>query len=139
MKRIIITLTLFLTLTTSAHAGEWFTWDETNTKLHIPLTLLMIADLGQTTWAQEHYWKQKGSHENNQFLGKYPSKNEVREYFALSYALSTFVTWVLPSDPKRLKDEMTKDEWSHLVQKGIIILEVHVVHHNYSLGIGVKF
>ena len=129
MKRIIITLVLMLLLSSCATTGDYFSWDETNTKLHVPLTLLMVADLGQSTWTQEHYWgKYRGAtNEQNKFIGKYPSKEEVREYFALSYLVTTGLTYILPPD------------WSHGFQTGVITMEVIVVEHNYSIGIGVKF
>jgi hypothetical protein len=124
MKTVISIIILFM-LATPAHA-EWFTWDKTNTQLHAPLTLLMVADMGQTLWAQEHYWTQ-GAHEQNQILGKYPSKNEIREYFVISYIAITGMTYILP------------DKWSHVFQSSIITLEVYTVNENRMLGIGVKF
>ena len=126
MKKAIIALCLIFVLTTQAHAGEWFTWDDTNTKLHVPLTLLMVADLGQTLWAQEHYWP-TGQHEQNQILGEYPSRGEIWNYFAVSYSLVTAITYALP------------DKYSHGFQGGIITMEVIVINNNYGLGIGVKF
>ena len=127
MKKAIITLCIVLAIATPAHAGEWFSWDETNTALHVPLTLLMVADLGQTLWAQEYYWSTGISHEQNKIIGPFPSKSEVKEYFALSYAVTTGLTYILP--PK----------WSHGFQTGVITMEVIVVHHNYSIGVGFKF
>lgn len=145
MKRIIITLCLVLAMAIPAHAlealhysekptiekssdkGKYFTWDETNTKLHVPLTLLMMADLGQSLWAQEYHWSTGLSHEQNKIMGPYPSRAKVREYFAWSYIITTGMTYILP--PK----------WSHGFQTGIITMEIIVVHHNYSVGVGVKF
>lgn len=126
MKRIVITLIFVLFLSTPAHA-EWFSWDKGNTELHAPLTVLLITDMGQTLWAQEHRWSKGISHESNKILGKHPNRGEIASYFVASYALTTALVYALP------------EKWSHALQWSVITLEVHVVNHNHSLGIGVKF
>jgi hypothetical protein len=151
MKRIIITLCILFAAYTPAQAGEWFTWDETNTKLHIPLTVLMIVDMGQTLWIADNcnpiqkkkwivydsiwtpdqyaYWTEPAPcHEHyNLYLDEHPSKSEIYKYFIASYALTTFVVYALP------------ERYSHALQGGVISLEAYMVENNYSLGIGVKF
>jgi len=111
----------------TAHADEWFTWDKANTQLHIPLTTLIIADYGQTMWARDNFWKNGKGREINNILGELPSKTEIRTYFALSYALSTFITYALP------------DKYSHGFQTGVIFMEIYIVNKNCSYSIGFKF
>ena len=55
MRILAITVLLICLACPSAQAGEWFTWDEANTKLHAPLTVLMVVDLGQTLWIAENH------------------------------------------------------------------------------------
>jgi hypothetical protein len=131
MKRIIITLCLLLVACAPAQADEWFTWDETNTALHVPLTLAFLADYRQTLEiANGCVPDENGAyayHENNYALGTCPSHGEVQEYFVLSYLLTSAITYALPS------------KWSHGFQTGVITMEVIAVSGNYQLGIGVKF
>ena len=125
MKRLVlispvIILALAL-LSAPAHAGSW---DEENTRLHVPLTALMIIDLGQTLYIADH---PKEYHEMNPLINKHPSRKEVTEYFVLSYLTVTGLTWVLPA------------KWSHGLQKGKIIISISLTTHNKFTGIGFSF
>jgi hypothetical protein len=142
MKRIIITLCLVLVLATPAHAGEWFTWDETNTKLHVPLTVLMIVDLGQTLWIADncnnkiivkpetntHYadWKWEQS-ETNSLLGRCPTRTKVKQHFGWFYVALTGLIFASPS------------ELSYTIQGSAITVELYYVGRNISLNIGIGF
>jgi len=108
-------------LVAPAHAGSW---DEENTRLHIPLTALMFIDLGQTLYIADHPEKY---YEMNILLSKYPSRKEVTEYFVLSYLTVTGLTWALPS------------KWSHGLQKGKIFLSLCATTRNTYVGIGFSF
>jgi hypothetical protein len=125
MKRTIITLCLVLALATPAHAGEWFTWDEANTNLHVPLTLLTVVDLGQTLWIADNPQTHKEKY--SYLLPEHPGEKDVWRAFALAYAVDTFITYALPS------------KYSHAYQGGVIALRLYMVENNYSIGIGVKF
>jgi hypothetical protein len=136
-------------LAAPAHGADWFTWDDDNTALHVPLTALMVVDLGQTLWiadncrptgkrqwvyddkqvfGQWEYQMHESCYERyNTYLGEHPSRGEVWTYFAGSYALTTFATWVLP------------EKYSHALQGGVIGLELYMVGNNIMLGIGSDF
>ncbi len=116
-----------------AHA-EWFSWDKANTKLHVPLTLLMIADYKQTLYNEKTYYHNDGwdgaftwHRESNKILGSLPSRSAIQHYFIASYATTTALVYFLP------------EKWSHYLQSGVIALELYVVENNYSLGAKIKF
>jgi len=58
-------------LVAPAHAGSW---DEENTRLHIPLTALMFIDLGQTLYIADHPEKY---YEMNILLSKSKSRERI--------------------------------------------------------------
>lgn len=124
-------IVIVLLLSAPAHAGEWFTWDETNTKLHVPLTLTFLADYRQTLEIVDGCAPDESGnythHENNIFLGNCPSRSEVGDYFLISYLLTTGATYILP------------EKWSHGFQTGVLTMELIAVTGNYQLGISVKF
>ena len=112
---------LILLLAAPVSAGSW---DEENTRLHVPLTALMIVDYGQTLYIADHpiiYY------ETNVIMGNHPSRRKVTEYFMLSYLTITGITWALPA------------KWSHWYQKGVITVEAYYTVHNKSIGIGFSF
>jgi hypothetical protein len=119
----IIAIILIL-LPVPVQAGEWFTWDETNTKMHVPYTILHIADWSQTLYIAEH---PGGFSERNGFLGDHPSGDKVNAYMLGSYLLSTFMIYALPEDA------------SYGFQAVIIIDKAHAVHSNYAIGVGFQF
>ena len=134
----IIALLIIIAIASPASAGEWFSWDDTNTKLHVPLTALMVIDLGQTLWMADNPTEYKytpigrtpiykNRDESNPILGKNPSKDRIYKYFVGSYALTTAITYLLP------------DKWSYAFQGGIISLQIYAVENNYSLNVGFKF
>lgn len=141
MKKLIIIM--FLLLIPSIASAEWFSWDETNTKLHVPLTLLMVADLGQTldiadncaprsvTISTPSDYQAPAIYSNvgesNGNLGYCPSRDEVKEHFLWSYIFTTAVTYVLPSKA------------SHIFQGSAITVELYYVGSNYMLGVGIAF
>ena len=108
-------------LSAPAHAGSW---DEENTRLHVPLTALMIIDYGQTLYIADHSDKYS---ETNMIMGDHPSSKEITEYFVLSYLTVTGLTWLLP------------DKWSHGFQTSVITLELYCTTQNKSIGVGFKF
>lgn len=116
----VLILTLAL-LFAPAHAGSW---DEENTRLHVPLTFLMIVDYGQTLYIADHPDKYS---ESNGMMGDHPSRKEVREYFVLYYLTATGLTWVLPA------------KWSHWYQRGVITMEIYSTVNNKYIGVGFSF
>jgi hypothetical protein len=123
-KLLLIAILLF---PTSASADEWFSWDDMNTKLHVPLTATFIIDLGQTLWAHDNKWSPGGYKESNKILGPYPSRKRIYTHFIASYLLTSFAVWALP------------EKYSHAFQAGVIALEMHHINKNLSLNIGFKF
>lgn len=122
MKALALALILILALSTApAHAGSW---DEQNTRLHMPLTVLMFIDLGQTLYIADHPDEYS---ESNGMMGDHPSRKKVREYFVLSYLMITGLTWALPA------------KWSHGLQKGVITMEVYSTVNNKYIGVGFSF
>ena len=115
----------------SSEKGKYFTWDETNTKLHIPLTLLMAIDLGQTLYIADNctpdvFGSYKES-ENNIFLSKCPTRTEVKQYFGWSYLALTGMTFVL------------RDNWSYGLQGSAITVQILVTGDNFSVNVGLGF
>ena len=99
-------------------------WDSKNTQLHIPLTLGMIVDMGQTVWVANN----PDSHfEQNPILGEHPDESEVYSYFIASYILITAITYVLPY------------KYSHLFQSGVIGVELHAITNNINMGVKISF
>ena len=130
-----IVIILFLLIASPAHAeSEWFSWDDTNTKLHVPLTLLMVADYKQTLYNQKTYYRYNGygfngeyHQEANFILGKYPSRQATHNYFAGAFISCTAIPFILPPP------------YSYWFQSGVITLEIDVVYGNYSVGAKIKF
>lgn len=126
MRTIIVLLLLLVA--TPAHGGEWFTWDEKNTKLHVPVILSLYADMYTTIRAieqradEEYYCMLagcgSGGYEDNYFLGEHPSKEEAKEYFGWTALAVTGIVWVLPP------------EYSYTFQKGTTTIEVIVTVGN---------
>jgi hypothetical protein len=133
MKKIIIMVILLFSST--AHAGIFDgTWDEKNTALHVPLTLTLLVDLGQTLYNVDKYyqydgWGKNGEYhaETNSVLGKRPNKEKVYAYFMGAWGLITATTWKL--DPG----------WSHAFQGSVITFELNVIDGNIALGAKVEF
>jgi hypothetical protein len=125
MKKAIITLCFVLIACTPVQASEWFTWDETNTNLHVPLTVLTLIDLGQTLYIADN--PSEYIEDFSYYLPEHPTKDEVYRYFIGAYFINTFIAYALP------------EKYSHAYQGGVIALELYMVENNYSLGIGVKF
>ena len=106
-------------------AGDgWFSWDEGNTVLQVPKTILTAMDLGTTLDITRHADKYN---EVNPILGKHPSQDKVWKYFITAYIITTGITYVLPS------------RWSHGFQMGMIGVEAYWVNHNLRIGLRVKF
>ena len=121
---------------TTAHAeSKWFSWDDTNTALHVPLTVLYVVDYRQTIWISENPhtplgngWTIYNHHkESNFILGPNPSRGDIDKYFISTYALTTFAVWILP------------EKWSHGLQAGVISIEIYAVNNNYQLGVEFNF
>ena len=135
MKRITITLVLMLLLSSCATTGDYFSWDETNTKLHVPLTLLILADLRQTldiakpdySYSDEGVTIHVKRKERNPAFNEQPSRKEVYTKIGLAYVGATLLTWKL--DPP----------WSHRFQIGVIAGETASVGYNIKMGYGVEF
>jgi hypothetical protein len=138
MKKLLVIILILIP--TNLFAADWFSWDKENTALHVPLTALMVVDLGQTLWIADNcdyrtIPKSKGTgtfkhykcSESNSLIGDFPSRGEVWTYFGASYALTTLATWVLP------------EKYSHALQGGVISLEVYAIDKNVQIGVGFKF
>lgn len=136
MKKLLAIIIILLPLT--AHAEKkWFTWDRTNTALHVPLTILYWVDYKQTVRFTENNiyhetdkygWKAKKFHyESNTILGPNPSRGDIDKYFIGSYALTTALIYTLP------------DKWSYALQSGVIAVELYAIDNNYRAGIGIRF
>jgi hypothetical protein len=126
MKKLVI---IIICLLLTSCAG---TWDKKNTELHVPLTAIMLVDYGQTLYNVENRYSKCQNEitchtETNTILGKFPNRQSVQNYFAISYALTTFAVYALP------------EKWSHGFQVGVITIESYVTLNNYYLGAGVKF
>jgi hypothetical protein len=125
MRGTIITLCILFALVTPAYAGEWFTWDETNTKLQALTYVLLYVDMRQTIEAHVH--NPEAYQEDNKFLGESPSKEEIKEYFAYSAIVTTAIPWILPP------------ALSYGFQGGVITVEIMAIGKNYSIGIRGSF
>jgi hypothetical protein len=130
MKKVLSITVLLLMVATPAHAGEWFSW----------VTLLMIADLGQTLDIANNCQLQYGDFNNdgsldsmrnitesNKHLGPCPTRTHVKQYFGWMYALISTVVWVSPS------------ELSYTIQGSAITIELYYVARNYYVGVGIGF
>jgi hypothetical protein len=122
MKRLILIMLLFSS--TPAHAGDWFSWDDTNTKLHSAFTLLTVLDYGQTIYISDH---PKQYSEMNPNLSAHPTHNEIKKHFIKMYLANTLGVYILP--PKA----------SYIFQKFHIIFQTSVSLHNASIGVGFRF
>lgn len=132
----------------SSKKSEWFSWDKTNTKLHVPLTLLMIADLGQTLdiadncqyvniEVREHnpgggtnlvtYKNSRMVTEANSYLGQCPTRPHAKQYFGWMLTAITGAVWASP--PKL----------SYAIQGGVIGIQIYTVGGNYYAGVGIGF
>lgn len=120
MKTILVAI-LILVLASPVFAGSW---DDKNTSLQIPLTILMVVDYGQTLYIADHPEEYM---ETNSAMGPHPSRQEVTEYFALYYLAVTGITWALPA------------KWSHWYQRGIITMEIYNTVGNHFIGVGFTF
>ena len=132
MKAIAAIIAIMLVvLPVSVQAGEWFSWDETNTRLHVPLTMAFIIDTFQSYQSARKYYENEGFHysqkhreyrykeEANSILGKHPDRIEMISYMVLSYAITTAFVYILP------------EKWSHALQIGAIGVEVWAIENNY--------
>lgn len=134
MKKLVLTALLVCIFVSPARAGEWFSWDKTNTNLHVPLTLLMFADYKQTLYNQKTYYRYNGfgangeyHQEDNFILGKYPSRQAIHNYFAGTMISCTAIPFILPPP------------YSYAFQGSVITLEIDVVYGNYFIGAEIKF
>ena len=130
MMAIIAIVLIFLPV--PVQAGEWFSWDDTNTKLHGPLTVLFAVDTLQTYKIAKMFHERGGERyissaghsihvdEINPLLGEHPSGSVVLRYMATSYIAVTALVYILP------------DKWSYAVQAGTIGVEVWAVSSNYK-------
>lgn len=121
MKHIII---IILCLTPALAQAEPFTWDKLNTQLHIPLTLVIIADMQQTLQIAH---EPKRYYERNPMLNGNLSEDRVYKHFIISYALTTLMVYALP------------EKWSHGFQVGVIGTEAGIVAKNLTIGLRIGF
>jgi len=121
MKYIIL---IILCLTPALAQAEPFTWDKLNTQLHIPLTIVMIADMQQTLQIAR---EPEAYTETNKVLGEHPTEREVYSYFAAYYGLTSLLIYALP------------EKWSHMFQVGMIGHQSSVVANNLTIGLRIGF
>jgi hypothetical protein len=132
--RKIVTASLFLCILIvpiTAYADkDFFSWDETNTKLFVPTALLLFVDYRQTLTIAKNCKRNnigyRQYHENNFFLKECPSRNEVQDYFGAAPFVIAAITYILPPMP------------SYVFQGSTIGIEVFSVGGNIALGIGLK-
>lgn len=65
--------------------------------------------------------------ERNPILGATPSTGDVNLYFTAVLIGHNLIGRALP------------DAWARLYYTGVAVIEVRVVHHNYQIGIGLRF
>lgn len=130
MRNYLIAMIIIL-MANSANASD-STWDNTDTALQCVNGALFVADALQTLDIKNH----KSMYETNPILGKHPSDAEVMGYFIGTFAIHSVVAYYLP-------DLLFKPKTASLFRKGIITLSIGVesavIHHNYQMGIKVKF
>lgn len=120
MKTLII-LTALLLFSAPAYAAD--KWTEADTQRQVIYSALHIIDWGQTRYIATH----DEFEERNIALGKHPSTQEVDNYFAATLVGHTLVSYLLPSD------------WRKVWQYVFIGARFKTVADNYSIGIKVHF
>ena len=124
MKNLLLIILMLSFPVISYGDDGWFSWDEGNTVLQVPMTVVIAMDLGTTLDITRHPDRYE---EVNPLLGKHPPQNRVWKHFIGSYILTTGIVYILP--PK----------WSHAFQVGMIGVEAYWVNHNLRIGLRVKF
>jgi hypothetical protein len=137
VMRAIVLIICLLVAPAQASADEWFSWNDTNTKLHVPAMLLLLADYRQTKYNSKKYYQYGGCveythgrdchYETNGLLGKTPKPHKVDQHFGYSAIVLTGVVWVLPPLP------------SYSFQGSVISIEARVVFDNHYLGAKISF
>ena len=124
MKNLLLIILILSFPVISYGDDGWFSWDEGNTILQVPMTVVIAMDLGTTLDITRHPDRYE---EVNPLLGKHPPQNRVWKHFIGSYLIETGIVYILP--PK----------WSHGFQVGVIGVEAYWVNHNLHIGLRVKF
>jgi hypothetical protein len=105
--------------------GQFDLWTKEDTYWQACLTALELIDWNQTR--QTKFREEHNLPEDNPYLGKWPSKYKVDEYFTFCVIGETAIAYILPKYYRRL--------W----QTSIIILEMHCINKNLEVGIKMKF
>jgi hypothetical protein len=119
MKYILILLFIPSTL-----FAEWTTQD---TVFELTSLSLISIDAWQTyTFLYTGNYKQKGHHEDNPILGKYPAKQKFFTYWTTCIIGHSIVSYILPKPYRSF--------WQFFW----IGAELKTIHHNYQMGVRLK-
>lgn len=121
MKQSLLLLILFCASPAVVFAFD--KWDKEDVILLSVSTLLSAADWRQTRVIadSDEYW------ETNPILGKYPTRQEVDNYFFFAELFKISIAHILPQKHRRY--------WLMFW----IGAEAALVHHNYQMGIRMEF
>lgn len=101
--------------------GQWT--DEQKTLAALSMAALAV-DYGQTKYISA---PNSGFHEMNPMLPRHPTMNQVNRHFILTPLIAYLIL-----------DNISSDDRTTAL-KVITIMQVGVVAHNFSLGIGIRF
>ena len=118
---ILLTLLPLLLLPSTAHAAEPMTARDWS--LEAAFGGALLVDYGQTRDLKNH----SELRETNPLLGSHPTDVRIRNYMLGAAIGHAAVTYLLPP------------EYRPYWQAGTLIIEVGVIQHNYSLGLGMRF
>ena len=120
MRKIALIFVLFI-FNSVAIAAEDNSWTRKDTAWQTAYAVLHIADWSQTRYIAEN----PEYNERNSILGNHPSTRKVDAYFAATLVAHTAISYILPTEYRRIWQVVT------------IAVEGNVVAHN--VRIGVKF
>lgn len=163
---IIVALLIMLTAISPTSAGSW---DDTNTKLHVPYTILMLVDLGQTLWIVDNTYKYEETldyayqicvseeievvPDSGQKVRLKPRCEQYRDTMPI-YNTHREANPFIGTHPSKAEVYQyfigtyvlttwlvyaLPPKWSHALQGGMISLQVYAIENNYIANVGFDF
>jgi len=129
MKKILIILALFAFIP----AVSWAEWSKKDTVYQLTYSVLHVVDWGQTRYGAKNSDK---FHENNFFLGRYPSVGKVDTYFSLTLIGHAGVSYLLPAKADIFGLRIYPRRTWQVVWIGV---EAGAVARNFSIGVKIGF
>lgn len=115
-------------------AGEFWSDDPVTNTSMIAANALLLLDWGQTRYSSSKGYKEVGLAKN--FIGEYPTVNQVDRYFAASIIVTNAAGYFMPESANFFGIEFNPKKTFYI---GVSVVQANTVENNYQLGVRADF